>query len=209
VSLVVLVLLEVALEPYLPLTPATFAYRSHTDEVLTVEVLAVEVDGAPAAVRMGSDRHRRIESFSAEEGLLVHRLGLGRSGELVYERPLVILPARMKPGELHSSQRRFARMRGGSKEDVGAHYVEAELLGIEEISISGEVFAECLRIRRHETRMDFSGGQEVYDATEWYAKGIGLVKAQGERLEKNDGGEVVSRSVIDLSLVTTSPPLVQ
>jgi hypothetical protein len=206
VSLVVLFLLEVALEPYLPLTPATFAYRSHTDEVLTVEVLAVEVDGAPAAVRMGSDRRRRIESFSAEEGLLVHRLGLGRSGELVYERPLVILPARMKLGEVHSSQRRFARMRGGSKEDVGAHYVEAELLGVEELSISGEVFAECLRIRRHETRMDFSGGQEVYDATEWYAKGIGLVKAQGERLEKNDDGEIHSNEVIDYWLVTSSEP---
>ena len=203
-SLVVLFLLEVALEAYLPLTPGTFLYRSPADDVLTVEVLAVEVDGAPAAVRMGSDRTRRIESFSAEEGLLVHRLGLGRSGELVYERPLVILPARMKPGEVHSSQRRFARMRGGSKEDVGAHYVEAELLGIEEISISGEVFAECLRIRRHETRMDFSGGQEVYDATKWYAKGVGLVKVQGEKLEKDDQGEILSKETVDHWLVTSA-----
>ncbi len=204
--LVVLFLLEVALEPYLPLTPATFAYRSPTDEVLTVEVLAVEVDGAPAAVRMGSDRRRRIESFSAEEGLLVHRLGLGRSGELVYERPLVIIPARMTPGEVYSSQRRFARMRGGSKEDVGAHYVEAELLGVEELTIADEVFAECLRIRRHETRMDFNGGQEVYDATEWYAKGVGLVKVRGERLEKTDDGEILSNEVIDYWLVTSSQP---
>ena len=203
-SLVVLFLLEVALEAYLPLTPGTFLYRSPADDVLTVEVLAVMVDGAPAAVRMGSDRRRRIESFDPEEGLLVHRLGLGRSGELVYERPLVILPARMKPGEVHSSQRRFARMRGGSKEDVGAHYVEAELLGIEEISISGEVFAECLRIRRHETRMDFSGGQEVYDATEWYAKGVGLVKVQGEKLEKDDQGEILSKETVDHWLVTSA-----
>lgn len=205
-SLVVVFLLEVALEPYLPLTPATFAYRSPTDDVLTVEVLAVEVDGAPAAVRMGSDRRRRIESFDAEQGLLVHRLGLGRSGELIYERPLVILPARMKPGEVHQSQRRFARMSGGTKNDVGAHYVEAELLGVEELSIADEVFAECLRIRRHETRMDFSGGQEVYDATEWYAKGVGLVKVRGERLEKNDEGEILSNEVIDYWLVTSSQP---
>ena len=203
-SLVVLFLLEVALEAYLPLTPGTFLYRSPADDVLTVEVLAVEVDGAPAAVRMGSDRTRRIESFSAEEGLLVHRLGLGRSGELIYERALPILPARMTPGEVYSSQRRFARMRGGSKEDVGAHYVEAELLGIEEISISGEVFAECLRIRRHETRMDFSGGQEVYDATEWYAKGVGLVKVQGEKLEKDDQGEILSKETVDHWLVTSA-----
>jgi hypothetical protein len=204
---VVLFLLEVALEPYVPLTPATFAYRTSADEVLTVELLAVQIEGAPAAVRMGSDRRRRVESFDAEEGLLVHRVGLGRyGGELVYERPLPILPARLTTGEIHSSQRRFARMRGGSKEDVGAHYVEAELLGVEDLSISGEVFPDCLRIRRHETRMDFSGGQAVYDATEWYAKGVGMVKAQGQRLEKDEHGEILSREVFDFWIVSSGEP---
>jgi hypothetical protein len=151
-----------------------------------------------------SDRRRRIESYSAEEGLLVHRLGLGRSGEIVYERPLVLLPAKMRSGEVHSSQRRFARMRGGSKEDVGAHYVEAELLGLEELTIGSEVFADCVRIRRHETRMDFSGGQEVYDATEWYAKGVGLVKALGARLAKSEDGEILSNETVDYWLVTST-----
>ena len=205
-SLVFLFLLEVALEPYLPLTPATFAYRTSADDVLTVELLAVQIEGAPGAVRMGSDRRRRIESFGAEERLLVHRLSIGRFGELVYERPLVILPARMTSGEIHSSQRRFARMAGGSKLDVGAHYAEAELLGVEELSIGPEIFSDCVRIRRHETRMDFSGRQETYDATEWYAKGVGLVKVQGERLEKNDDGEILSTEVIDFWLVTSAEP---
>jgi hypothetical protein len=205
--LIVLFLLDVALEPYLPLTPAALAYRTSAEEVLTEELLAVQIEGAPAAVRMGSNRRRRVESFDPEEGLLVHRLGLGRmGGELVYERPLPILPARLTTGEIHSSQRRFARMRGGSKEDVGAHYVEAELLGVEDLSISGEVFPDCLRIRRHETRMDFSGGQAVYDATEWYAKGVGMVKAQGQRLEKDEHGEILSREVFDFWIVSSGEP---
>jgi hypothetical protein len=97
-------------------------------------------------------------------------------------------------------------MRGGSKEDVGAHYVEAELLGVEDLSISGEVFPDCLRIRRHETRMDFSGGQAVYDATEWYAKGVGMVKAQGQRLEKDEHGEILSREVFDFWIVSSGEP---
>ncbi len=92
-SFVFLFVLEVGLEPYLPLEPATLLYRSPDDDVLTVEVLAVEIEGAPAAVRMGSDRRRRIESFDSEEGLRVHRMGFGRAGELIYERPLPILPA--------------------------------------------------------------------------------------------------------------------
>jgi hypothetical protein len=206
VSPVALFLLEIALEAYVPLAPATLLYRSPADDLLTVEVLPVEIEGAPAVVRMGSDRRRRVESFDAEEGYRVHRLVLGRAGEIVYERPLPLLPAKMKSGEVHSSQRRFARMRGGSKEDVGAHYVEAELLGAEALTIGSEVFSDCVRIRRHETRMDFSGGQEVYDATEWYARGVGLVKVQGERLEKDDEGEVLATEVIDLSLVTSGKP---
>jgi hypothetical protein len=206
VSSVALFLLEIALEAYVPIAPATLLYRSPADDVLTVEVLSVEIEGAPAAVRMGSDRRRRIESFDAEEGFRVHRLVLGRAGEIVYERPLVLFPAKMKSGEVHSSQRRFARMAGGGKLDVGAHYVEAELLGAEALTIGNEVFSDCVRIRRHETRMDFSGGQEVYDATEWYARGVGLVKVQGERLEKNDEGEVLATEVIDLSLVTSAKP---
>jgi hypothetical protein len=206
VSAVALLLLEIALEAYLPLAPATLLYRSPADEFLTVEILPVQIEGAPAAVRMGSDRRRRVESFDAEEGFRVHRLVLGRAGEIVYERPLVLLPAKMISGEVHSSQRRFARMAGGSKQDVGAHYAEAELLGAEAVTIGSEVFSDCIRIRRHETRMDFSGGQEVYDATEWYARGVGLVKVQGERSEKNEEGEVLATEVIDLSLVTSPQP---
>jgi hypothetical protein len=206
VTLALLLLLEVALEPYLPLGPATLLYRSPSDDVLTVEVLPVEIEGAPAMVRMGSDRRRRVESFHPEEGLLIHRLVLGRSGELVYERPLSILPARFETGKVHSSQRRFAKMLGGTKIDVGAHYAEAELLGIEDLNLGSEVHPECLRIRRHETRMDYGAGQEVYDATEWYARGIGLVKVQGERAEKTEEGEILSKEVFDYSLATSPEP---
>jgi hypothetical protein len=205
VSLAVLLLLEVALEPYLPLAPATLLYRSPADDLLTVEVLAVEIEGAPAAVRMGSDRRRWIESFDPEEGLRVHRMGLGRSGELIYERPLPILPARLESGVVHSSRRSFT-MRGGFKLGVGDYYVEAELLGVEDLTLGSEVHPECLRIRRHETRTDFDSSQEVYDATEWYAKGIGLVKVQGERSEKSADGETLSTIVIDFSLVTSAEP---
>ncbi len=97
-------------------------------------------------------------------------------------------------------------MRGGFKLGAGDYYVEAELLGVEDMTLGGEVHLECLRIRRHETRTDFDSSQEVYDATEWYAKGIGLVKVQGERVEKNEDGEILSTVVIDLSLVTSAAP---
>jgi hypothetical protein len=199
------VLGEVALEAYLVLTPKTIAYRTSAGEALTVEVLAVQIAGAPAAVRMGSDRSRRVESFDPEEGYLVHRQAFGRSGEIVYERPLAILPAMLEPGKVHESQRRFARMRGGSKEDVGAHYAEAELLGIEELVIDEVTYPECLRVRRHETRMDFSGTQEVYDATEWYAKGVGLVKVQGESFQKNERGEVATKASLDYWVASGRP----
>jgi hypothetical protein len=205
VSLLVRLLVEVALEPYLPLAPATLLYRSPTDEILTVEVLPVQIEGAPAAVRMGSDRRRRIESFHPEDGLRVHRLGLGRSGELVYETPLVILPAMMEPGAIHSSESRFSR-KGSFLAGPGLHSVEAELLAVEDLELGSDVHPDCLRIRRRETRTEFDGSQEIYQATEWYARKIGLVKVSGERLEKDGHGETLSIVSIRLSLVTSAEP---
>lgn len=41
--------------------------------------------------------------------------------------------------------------------------------------------------------MDFSGGGETVDVTEWYAKGLGVIQARGERVETDEAGVTVRR----------------
>jgi len=125
------------------------------------------------------------ETFDPEKGWLVHSVS-AENGIIVYERPVVLLPARMTVGDVHTSQRRFVFRVDGKKRQVGAHYFEAELLGID--SILGH--DDCLKVRRSALRMDYSGQQTGYDVTEWYARGVGIVRAQGKRFWKDADGEV-------------------
>ena len=123
-------------------------------------------------------------NFDPDAGLLLRESALPDGGTLHYERPVVLLPVTMTIGELHTSQRRFVLRVDGEKRDVGAHYFEAELLGVE----AWEDYEDCLKIRRHMLRMDYSGTEYGEDVIEWYARGIGLVKAEGERFWRDAAG---------------------
>jgi hypothetical protein len=179
VSFAVLVLLlseGIALAPYVSPPVRKWVYRSGDGEV------QVELQDRD---RTWSDGRVRVETFDPEEGLLLHATVLASGERLEYERPVVVVPPRLEVGVLHESQRRFVRRKNGSKVDVGAHAFEAELLGFEDVSTPLGNFERCLKLRRLEVRMDFSGGQERYEATEWYAEGVGLVKSssvQGSEL---------------------------
>ena len=127
----------------------------------------------------------RGETFDPEKGWLVHSASV-ENGTIVYERPVVLLPPRMTVGEVHTSQRRFVLRVDGEKRQVGAHYFEAELLGTD--SLPG--YDDCLKVRRSALRMDYSGRQLGYDVTEWYARGVGVVRVKGKRFWKNAEGEV-------------------
>jgi len=122
-----------------------------------------------------------------ERGLLLEEMSTDDGARIVYERPVVVLPPVLVRGETHTSIRRFVLRRDGTREDVGSHYFESEYLGTETLDGDGE----CLRIRRHTLRMDFSGKQLGEDFVEWYAKDRGVVKMSGERYWKDADGNIV------------------
>lgn len=134
------------------------------------------------------------QEFDPENGLLLQQSASpGENGIVVYERPVVLLPPIMTEGETHTSQRRFVLRVDGEKRDVGSHYFEAELLGVEAL----DGYRDCVKIRRHTMRMDFSGALVGEDVTEWYARGVGLVKAEGERVWKDADGNTIRTERID------------
>lgn len=132
------------------------------------------------------------QPLDPERGLLLSESETSDGGQLVYERPVVVLPPVMTVGETHSSLRRFVLRRNGEKAGVGSHYFEAELLGTEVLEEHGE----CLKIRRHVLRMDFSGAQHGENLTEWYAAGKGVVRRTGERFEKDASGRTVRTETV-------------
>ena len=133
------------------------------------------------------------QKVDSEQGLLVYSASTSEGEQINYERPVVLLPIHMKEGQVHTSQRRFVRLVNGEKRDVGAHYFEAELIG----KTAFQQFDDCLKIRRYSVRMDFKGTQLSEKVIEWYAKGVGLVKSEGERLWQNAKGVVVRSERIE------------
>lgn len=123
-------------------------------------------------------------NFDPEAGLLIRESASPDGGILRYERPVVLLPVTMAVGETHTSQRRFVLRVDGEKREVGAHYFEAELLAVEAF----EDYEDCLKIRRYMLRMDYSGTEYGENVIEWYARGLGLVKAEGERFWRDAEG---------------------
>lgn len=132
------------------------------------------------------------ESFDLKAGLLLQRRVLPDGDTLDYERPVVLLPTHLAVGESHESQRRFVRRSNGAKKDVGSHNFQARILRIEDCP----GFDDCLVVSRSEVRMDFSGSQERVSLTEWYARGEGLVRAEGEREVRSADGTTARREPV-------------
>ena len=133
------------------------------------------------------------ERFDPEEGWLVQSVTIDERSAIVYERPVVVLPAAITVGEIHKSQRRFVLRVDGEKREVGSHYFTAELLGT--AALPG--YADCLKIRRSSLRVDYSGQQIGYDVTEWYARGVGVVWTEGERFWRDADGQLTRTETID------------
>ena len=169
-------------------------------ETTSVQARAAEVDGAAAFALVAGDGTSWIVTFDPEAGLLMHSTALADGTVITYERPVVLLPASLEPGTLHSSQRRFVRRRGEEKVGVGAHSFEAEILDTGTVETPAGRFEDCLEIDRHAVRMDYAGGQEDYDVTEWYAPSVGLVKASGKVLLRDASGATSSTQPIELVL---------
>jgi hypothetical protein len=169
-------------------------------ETTSVQARAAEVSGTGAFALVAGDGTSWIVTFDPEAGLLMHSTSLADGTVITYERPVVLLPASLEPGALHSVQRRFVRRRGEEKVGVGAHSFEAELLDTVSVETPAGRFEDCLEIHRHSVRMDYAGGQEDYDVTEWYAPSVGLVKASGKLLLRDASGAMVSTHSIELAL---------
>lgn len=187
---------ETAIAPYLSLEPErSWSYRG--SEPTPSVTVSLEREGDWLVHTTGA--RASVVRLDPEDGYLL-RARETEEGSFEYERPVVLLPPVLKRGEVHRSQRRFVRRVGGEKRDVGAHYFEAELIGIEAVTTPAGRFEKCLRVRRHETRMDFSGTAYVYDGVDWYAAGVGLVRSEGEHLWKDAEGSTTSARATKLEL---------
>jgi hypothetical protein len=191
---------ETSIAPYLPVVSgSSLSYRVSSANEVEEEDVARERVGEWMESTLGGETS--AVRFDPEDGYLL-RWRETREGRFEYERPAVLLPAVMEAGQVYESQRRFVWSVSGERKDVGAHYFEAELVGVEDVVTPAGTFADCLRVRRHETRMDYGQTTYVYDGIDWYAEGVGLVKRDGSHVWKDARGEATESRTTMLELVS-------
>ena len=192
---------------YLSLRPGdrwVYEDRQSGDSLVTVLLSEASFRESPAIERRESDGSTSLQRLDPERGLRTLLTRFSDGGEIEYERGLTVMPTVLEAGETHRSQARYVFRESGEKADVGAHYFEVHLEGVESVTIPMGRFADCLRVRTQAVRVDFSGSETSLELTEWYAPGMGAVKREGRFTRRDASGAVTLEGTIDLVLKEAS-----
>lgn len=143
---------------------------------ITVFYLPTEIHKQAALQRQESIGITRTE-IRDEKGLQLLLLRMPDGRELLLDKPLRMLPPKVDANRTYRDTVRYTLLREGAK--IGNGILQSEITV--EGSISAETplrnFANCLVISCQFVQKPLSGTVEFYEAKEWYASGVGLVKS--------------------------------
>lgn len=144
--------------------------------LITLFYAPVELRKQAALQRSESIGIARTE-IQNEKGLQILLLRMPDGRELLLDEPLQLLPNKVDANHTYRDTVRYTLLREGAK--IGNGILQSEI--VVESFISAETplrnFANCLVISCQFVMKPLSGTVEFYEAKEWYAPGVGLVKS--------------------------------
>lgn len=114
-----------------------------------------------------------------KKGLKIYQLYFKGDRIIEYEKPIRLMPAKLKSGETYQSQSKYKYLEKGELKDTGTQTYAVKFVGTQDVTINEKTFENCLLITTRALRTDSSGAKKGYLLREWYAKGIGAVKVTG------------------------------
>ncbi len=130
----------------------------------------------------------RLETIAPDKGWQWYALSLQRGREMVFETPLLVLPAEAEHGATYRQAANFTVYAGGRKQGGGALTVEVKVEGKDSSRTPLRNFDDCLVIITTLIHTDPDGIRRGYEAKEWYARHFGLVKMAGESFALDSRG---------------------
>lgn len=129
--------------------------------------------------RTESAGSRRLERIDAE-GWQIWLIGMGRGREMIFDKPMLLLPAVVEHGAVYKASSPFSLFLDGRRQGGGVQHFEIKVEGHDSSGTPLQNFGDCLLIVTTAIRQDPDGLRRGYEIREWYAKGFGLVKMAGE-----------------------------
>ena len=141
----------------------------------------------------------RLQSVT-NRGLEIYRLYFVGNRFIEYEKPVVLMPNKLKIGELYKSETGYKTLINKELKEHGTQTYEVKPERTEDAETPLQTFKNCLVIRTIALRTDESGTQKGYELEEWYAKNVGAVKVIGTLFWKNTKGETTKTFKVDAVL---------
>ncbi len=147
----------------------------------------------------------RLETVTPDKGWQWYVLSLQRGQEMVFDMPLLVLPAEVEHGATYRQAATFAVYAGGRKQGGGALTIEVKVEGKDSSRTPLRNFDDCLVIVTTLTRTDPDGIRRGAETKAWYARHFGLVKmatesfaldARGNRLRTQKSAIMLEKAKI-------------
>jgi len=151
----------------------------------------------------GDYRYQTID----DNGVRVYQLYFKGDYLVTYPRPAQIFPAWVKPGDkLYDRVPYTFKKIDGEVIETGVQHYDMEVLRKEVVQVPTGNYPDVIAIRTKAERVADTGERKGYDLIEWFARGVGAVKVQGEIywVDKEDNKKTMP---IDAALEKTNMPM--
>lgn len=138
--------------------------------------------------RIESTGSHRFETIDAVQGWQLYLIGMPNKQEIIFEKPMLLLPAEVEHGKTYTASSPFSLFADGRKYGSGVQQFEIRVDGHDTSRTPLQNFADCLVLTTISIRTDAGGIRRGYELKEWYARGFGLVKMAGEAFALDSKG---------------------
>ncbi len=114
-----------------------------------------------------------------KKGLTVYWLYFKGGRVIEYEKPVRLMPAKLKVGEIYKSSSPYKYLVKDEVKETGLQTYEVEIIGTEDIKIGEKTFKDTLVFTTKALRTDSGGTQKGYELREWHVKRVGAIKVTG------------------------------
>ncbi len=159
----------------------------------------LDFKGTSVVQRSEGNGDHRLQTLD-NKGLKIYQLYFEGDMIIEYNKPVLLMPAKLKSGEVYRSKADYKYLVNSEVKENGTQTYQVKFVGTQDVTIGEKTFEGCLLLTTKSQRKDSSGATSGYLLREWYAKGIGVIKVLGTFNWNDPNGKPVKTSYLSAEI---------